>query len=157
MVCHLCNICLKCISIFTCSLSPSSLGFCLFLFWHQHLEPLLEVISDQTWEASSMRPYMMPRPPSTTPRSLLMPASLIAPTQANIPTISITTQGHRSQLRPGVPLSARREYYTSTAAADGRSAYEEWTPPYSFAERLAPPRQLGCERPPCQSDPPAHG
>ena len=38
-------ICLKCISIFTCSLSPS-LGFCLFLFWHQCLEPSLEVVND---------------------------------------------------------------------------------------------------------------
>ena len=42
----------------------------------------------------------------------------------------------------------------STAAADGRSACNEWTPPHSFAGRFAPPSFLQCECPSCQGDPP---
>jgi hypothetical protein len=41
--------------------------------------PLLTSSVSPTWEASSTRPFTMPLPPSTTPRSLLMPVLSIAP------------------------------------------------------------------------------
>jgi hypothetical protein len=41
--------------------------------------PLLMSSVSRTWKASSTRPFTMPRPPLTTPRSLLMPVSWIAP------------------------------------------------------------------------------
>jgi hypothetical protein len=41
--------------------------------------PLLTSSVSPTWEAFSTRPLTMPRPPLTTPRSLLMPVSSIAP------------------------------------------------------------------------------
>ena len=68
---------------------PFPLRFCLFYFGTSVWSPRLRLLVTQTWEVLSMRPLMMPHPPLTTPKSLLMPASLIAPTQANIPTICL--------------------------------------------------------------------
>jgi hypothetical protein len=72
-------ICFTCISIFTRSISLFPLVLFCPHFGASPWSPLLMSSVSRTWKASSTRPFTMPRPPSTTPRSLLMPVSWIAP------------------------------------------------------------------------------
>jgi hypothetical protein len=138
-------------------LLPLPLGFvCLFLFWHQRLEPSIDVVSESNlesffyetvYDATSTIDYLKepldagvvdrPRPSKYSDNRPLRHHS-----RASIATLS-------SRL----PLN-QTEYYTSTTAMYGRATYKECIPTYSFAGRFAPPREFGCKCPSCQGKPP---
>ena len=129
--------------------------FVLLPFWRHRLEPLIDLVSDSNLGSFFYETVTTSRPPLTTPRSLLTPASSIAPRLKNY-SGSLRLCRHLKALNGhafGLPLSARRCCCTPTAAEDGRPAYKEWTPPHPFARHFACPSQLGCERPSCQGAP----
>ena len=79
MVCHLCKYMPQMYIDFHMLILPFPLGFVCFYFGISVWSPRSRSSAIQTWEVFFMRPFTMSRPLLTTPRSLLMPTSLIAP------------------------------------------------------------------------------
>ena len=79
MVCPLCKYTSMYIDFHMLLLLSFGFFFVLFIFGISIWSPCLRSSVTQTWEASSMILFTMSRPSLTTPMSLLMPASLIAP------------------------------------------------------------------------------
>ena len=147
---------LQCISIFTCSLSPFA-WFFLFLFFGINVwSPRLRSSMTQTWEDSSIRPFTMPRPPMTTPRSLLMPTSSIVPHPSkNADNFHLRHHsGAQSVIASRHPTLGPVIVFHLNSSCGWTLNLKRVDPSLSFAGRFAPPRQLGHKRPSCQGDPP---
>ena len=89
MVCPLCKYASMYLNFHMLTLP--SVEFCLFclFFCISVWSPHLRLSMTQIWEASLLSMFMMPHPSLTTPRSFLIPALLIAPTQAIMLTIFV--------------------------------------------------------------------
>ena len=87
-------------------LPPLSFGFCLILFWHYHLEPLLEVINDSNLGSFIYETVYNVASIINYSKEPLDAAVINSPHKAKMPTISVfvTIRGHKAQLHSGFPL-----------------------------------------------------